>query len=300
MVEKDQIILKFLEIPVPIGTAGAFIWALAYFLELWNPHEYSDFEVVFSIFWMRLYTMMVILALFAYYVYMYVESLRVAIVHHNIRKEESKNRPPQNMILVPGGRFKFGLEGKDLFLDSFFIDKYLVTNEEYNEFINNTDYPPPKNWNNGSPPSDKLRHPVTCVNYKDALAFCRWRSDKIGFKIDLPTEEQWEKAARGPFGYNYPWGKLFDPRRCNVGKGNSGLTNEVDSYPNGRSLYGCYDMCGNVWEWTKSCYDPENEIRVLKGGSYYFDQGFSSLWLRYNDPSKDAFKDLGFRCVHTI
>jgi formylglycine-generating enzyme required for sulfatase activity len=298
--KKDAIILKFLEIPVPIGTAGAFIWAMASFIQMWDPYEFKDLEDVFALFWMKFYTLLVISALIMYYIYIYVESIRLARLNHYIRNAELVLSPPEGMVLVPEGPFKYGLQGREIFLPSFFIDKYLVANEDYKKFIDDTGHTSPANWKDDIYPSDKSRHPVTNISWFDAKEFCEWRSKRMDLKIVLPTEEQWEKAARGPFGYPYPWGKNFDPKRCNIGQCIRERTTPIDAYPRGKSPYNCFDMCGNVWEWTNTFYDPNEEFIVVKGGSHYFDEGFASLWIRYHDPCRDKWFDLGFRCAHLI
>ncbi len=289
--QQDKAIYTFLRIPIPIGTAGAFIWAVAAFIQKWDPNTYPDFKTVFSLPLMRFYTATVIIMLLTYYVYTSFDWLRMAILRVRIKIAERHYPKPSGMVLVPKGSFLFHFTGKRVFLDDFFIDKYLVTNEDYRTFIQESNH-----LDSFSYAPSKARHPVTNISWDDAKEYCKWRSKKIGRKVTLPTEQQWEKAARGPFGYDYPWGNKFDPERCNVG-GPEGDTNEVDAYPNGTSPYGCFDMCGNIWEWTDSWFDEENGIIILKGGSYYFGEEFCPLWIPYNDPKTDKWFDLGFRCV---
>jgi len=204
------------------------------------------------------------------------------------------------MALVPAGPFHFRLAGKSVQLHGYFIDKYPVTNEQYAEFIQETDYFSPEEWIDGKYPDHKARHPVTGVSWDDARQYCQWRSKKTGHQVRLPTEQEWEKAARGPYGFNYPWGNKLDVQRCNIGQGPSGDTNRVDTYPQGISPYHCWDMCGNVWEWTDTWFSEQEDIVVLKGGSFYFDEEFAPLWIRYHDPRKDKWPDLGFRCVVSL
>lgn len=123
------------------------------------------------------------------------------------------------------------------------------------------------------------------VSWHDALAYCRWLSDQTGKLITLPSEAEWEKAARGTDARKYPWGDRLDARLCNVWQSGVGDTTPVDLYPSGASPYGCLDMAGNVWEWTRSLYSygypydpsdatrenvdaPNNQWRVLRGGSW--------------------------------
>lgn len=298
----DNIIYKFIQVPIPIGTAGAFIWAVATFVQKWDPRAYPDLKSVFALPLMQIYSGGVILILLAFYAYIGIEGFRLTVLRAQVRLAERIYLPPTGMVLVPAGSFRFGLRGESVSINGFFISRYPVTNEQYLEFVQETKHSPPSSWENGCYPSHKVKHPVTCVDWEDAREYCKWCSHKTNLEFALPTEQEWEKAARGPFGYLYPWGNEFDLERCNVRvrKGAVGDTNQVGAYPKGVSPYGCRDMCGNVWEWTETLYnpsDPKDDNAVLKGSSYYFDEGFASLWIRYNDPKTDKWFDLGFRCV---
>lgn len=167
----------------------------------------------------------------------------------------------------------------------FEIGKYLVTNQEYREFVQATASEPPASWVDGRFPEDKSNHPVARVDRGAAVAYCDWLSKETGVSYRLPTEAEWEKAARGADGRLYPWGNQFDPDRCNSLEGNtfaalykkarplynvvlrvgsvvvdSGLlgdqfdkqlgTTPVGIYPNGASPHGALDMAGNAEEWT--------------------------------------------------
>jgi sulfatase modifying factor 1 len=290
-------IYKFIKIPIPIGTAGAFIWAFAAFIQKWDPKAYPDLKTVFALPGMQIYTAVVVLTLVAYYCYTGFDWVRLTILRGQVRIAEHRNPPPAGMVLVPSGPFVFRLKGSRVHLNGFFIDKNPVTNEQYMEFVRETGYPHPPSWKNGCYPDFKSRHPVVAVSWDDAQRYCKWRSSKTGFDVTLPTEQEWEKAARGPYGFCYPWGNSFNAERCNVGLGPHGDTKRVNAFPEGKSPYGCWDMCGNVWEWTDSWFDESESIAVLKGGSYYFDEEFSVLWIRYHDPKTDHWPDLGFRCA---
>lgn len=188
----------------------------------------------------------------------------------------------ESMILIPGGEFIMGSnerwddEAPEYIesTDEFYIDLYEVTNSDYEKFSSATKRETPYHWPAGKIPKDKENHPVIYVNWHDAEAYCKWQGKR------LPSEQEWEKAARGENGNIYPWGNLWTTDKSNHPyKGSTG-TEPVGSYPNGRSPYGLYDMSGNVWEWVDSFYLPHpgntvprgeygKDKRVLKGGSWF-------------------------------
>jgi formylglycine-generating enzyme required for sulfatase activity len=151
---------------------------------------------------------------------------------------------------------------------------------------------------------------VVNVAWHDAIAYCRWLSGKTGKTYRLSTEAEWEKAARGTDGREYPWGDKFDPSKCNTREGGVGTTTPVGTYPDGASPYGALDMAGNVWEWCQSLYKPypyrlkdgceDTEAdggRVFRGGSWYFGAGHARCACRdWLDPV-DFPGSLGFRVV---
>ncbi len=219
-------------------------------------------------------------------------------------------------VLVPEGEFEMG-DGKDsdcpkhrVFLDAYRIGKYCVTNAQYAKFVKETGHRPPDNdfWNR----PEKANHPVTHVSWDDAMAYAKWAG------CDLPTEAQWEKAARGPQGYAYPWGNEWDQSKCRNGKNiGSETTAPVDAYPEGASGYGTHQQSGNVWEW---CYDwcdekyykssgaarnpkgpASGSHRVFRGGSWGNVNGsiFRGARRGWFDPSIRC-DDLGFRLVRTL
>jgi formylglycine-generating enzyme required for sulfatase activity len=294
---RDDVIYKFIRIPIPIGTAGALIWAVATFVQRWDPAAYPDLKTVFQLFWMQLYAGIVTLSVAIFYLYLSFDWARLALLRHRIRVAERRHTPPAGMVLVPAGKFQFRLPRDSVYLGDYFIDEFPVTNEQYAEFVKEAHHPAPTSWGNGHPADHKSNHPVTDVTWKDAKAYCRWRSHMTGKTVELPTEEEWEKAARGPYGHQYPWGNKLDLSRCNVARGDAGGTSRVDAYPRGVSPYRCWDMCGNVWEWTDTWFSETKNVVVLKGGSYYFDVEFAPSWIRYQDEASEAFFDLGFRCV---
>ena len=156
--------------------------------------------------------------------------------------------------------------------------------------LRDTDHTPPKYWKGETPPAKIADHPVVYVSWHDVTAYAEWAGKR------LPTEEEWEKAARGTDGRMYPWGdEEPTPELCNFGQ-NEGGTTPVGKYsPQGNSPYGCVDMAGNVWEWTAS--DHEKGGKVLRGGSWgygpYYVRGARRISLR-----PDGTRDCGgFRCA---
>jgi formylglycine-generating enzyme required for sulfatase activity len=154
----------------------------------------------------------------------------------------------------------------------------------------------------------RLEHPVVYVNWHDAVAYTHWLAKTTGQLWRLPSEAEWEKAARSMDGRIYPWGDAFDKTRCNTSEGGKGGTTPVGRYPTGASPYGAQDMAGNVWEWTSSLYKPypyrmddgreradATEHRVLRGGSWYGGARHARAAFRYHLRS-DLLSDVsGFR-----
>ena len=186
------------------------------------------------------------------------------------------------MALVPSGDFIMGSnerwddEAPEYIesVDKFYIDLYEVSNADYEKFAFATQRETPYHWPGGKIPENKGNHPVVYVNWYDAQEYCKWRGKR------LPTEQEWEKAARGGNGNIYPWGNIWALNKSNHPYKGSMGTEPIGSYPGGKSPYGLYDMSGNVWEWVDSFYlpHPGNTItrgeygtdkRVLKGGSWF-------------------------------
>ncbi|WP_374689623.1 formylglycine-generating enzyme family protein [Promineifilum sp.] len=168
------------------------------------------------------------------------------------------------LIRIPAGPFLFGDNKETVELPEYWIGRYPVTNAQYKRFVDATGHRAPSHWKENAPPPDKLDHPVVYINWYDAQALAEWAG------LRLPTEQEWEKAARGTDGRLYPWGNEEPTaERCNFNK-NVGDTTPVGKYsPKGDSPYGCADMAGNVWEWSASLYEQGKGLRVLKGGAYY-------------------------------
>lgn len=195
-------------------------------------------------------------------------------------------------VRVPAGKFvmgsnKWGDDEKpqhivDIPYD-YWMTRFPVTNELYNAYAKSKGSKHPVvGW------EKKKDHPVESVSWKDAVAYCQWLNSLLkaelpaGLILRLPSEAEWEKAARGTDGREYPWGNEFDQNKCNTNEGGKGSTTSVGSYSSrGNSPYGCADMSGNVWEWCHSLYKSypykatdgrENKkafgARVLRGGSF--------------------------------
>jgi formylglycine-generating enzyme required for sulfatase activity len=196
-----------------------------------------------------------------------IEALSEQIHLDLLKPEISRLAFEPETVLVPAGAFLMGsLDAEEIpdyempqhqvDLPAYRIGVYPVTNEQYAEFVKDADYAAPKKvgWFGKSPPKDKLDHPVVGVSWYDAGAYCRWLSDKTGRVYRLPAEAEWEKAARGTDGQIYPWGDEWDASRCNC---SSTQTTPVTAYPSSQSPHGCYDMAGNVWEWTTTLWGSD-------------------------------------------
>ena len=219
------------------------------------------------------------------------------------------------LVCVPAGPFTMGSNDIDdgkpahtVDLPEYWIGKHPVTNEEYAQFVRATGRAVPEGWQGNKPPSGKEKHPVVNVSWHDAVAYCRWLSEMTGKSYRLPTEAEWEKAARGTDRRQYPWGDQWDAKRCNTTEGGANSTTPVGQYPRGASPYGALDMAGNVWEWCSSLYQPypyraddgredvtASAYRVLRGGSWSSDRYDARCACRYRgDPDNRYF--IGFRC----
>ncbi|MEO3806609.1 SUMF1/EgtB/PvdO family nonheme iron enzyme [Nonomuraea sp. B1E8] len=195
------------------------------------------------------------------------------------------------MALVEAGIFLSGPKDEPVWLPDFYIDVYPVTNADYARFVEATSYEPPRHWTAGTRPTEDLDHPVVFVNWHDAAAYAEWAQK------DLPTSQQWEKAARGPRGDIYPWGSQETPAKCNSRESGLRHTTPVDTYHSGVSMYGVYDMCGNTWEWcsTRSQEDP---VRYELKGSAFTSPFFRATPSKFNDASPLMMDDdTGFRCA---
>ena len=239
------------------------------------------------------------------------------------------------MVLVKDGEFPMGSDTysaekpiQKIYMDKYYIDKYLVTNQQFQKFVETTQYATDaekegagmvrtgRRWKKEEGASwkkpdgltlieGKENYPVSQVSYNDALSYCQWA------KKDLPSEAQWEKAARGPEGREYPWGNSEpNDTTANYDSIHEGPT-PVTEFEKGQSFYGSYDMAGNVYQWCKDWYaagertaknpigPATGEERVIKGGSFL--EGPESLRSANRDryaPNYSSFL-FGFRCATT-
>ena len=218
------------------------------------------------------------------------------------------------MVLVPAGEFVMGITqeelaqiyriheqqvpifatevpARNLIEETFYIDRYPVTNFQYRQFLKATGHRSPilidhADWG-------KPMQPVVFVGWNDARKYARW-AGKL-----LPTETQWEKAARGTDGRWWAWGQDFLPDRCNSKEFGIKRTCDIGLFDSGVSPYGCYDMCGNVWEMCEGQW--LNEYLPMRGGCFLGSATFVRTTCRWTpeDPN-DGAHWLGFRCVKTI
>jgi formylglycine-generating enzyme required for sulfatase activity len=252
-----------------------------------------------------------------------------------------------NLARIPAGDFLMGAadaEGDErpvhrVFVSEFFIGRFPVTHDEYARFVRATshrapavrdlpliaigardslfrEFASPYVWENDQPPAGRGSHPVVLVSFEDALAYCQWLSDELERTVRLPTEAEWEKAARGGTdGHRYPWGNDIDSSRGNfltdpATKPQRG-TRPTGTYP--PNAYGLYDVCGNVWEWVADWYGPDyygvgdmrdprgpesGSMRIVRGGSWVNDDvTMLRCAYRHSVPIDTYAYSVGFRIV---
>ncbi|MFN0112954.1 MAG: SUMF1/EgtB/PvdO family nonheme iron enzyme [Blastocatellia bacterium] len=194
----------------------------------------------------------------------------------NLPNSNANKNPKEGMVYVPGGQFEMGLVKGDEYetpahtetVKPFFMDRTEVTNEQYLAFVTATKNRAPSHWNDGKFPTDGAKLPVVNVSWDDVEAYAKW----IGKR--LPTEAEWEFAARGSDGRIYPWGNVWVAANANANHIANGAISKVGSFPAGASPFGALDMCGNVWEWTASDllrYSDQKKIadgKVIRGGAF--------------------------------
>ena len=249
------------------------------------------------------------------------------------------NNWESDMVSISAGLFLFGTDKQDkngdalamgipkpwfadenpqqkIFLKAFYIDRYEVTNRRYKIFIDSSGAVPPQGWEKNTFPKNHDDFPVTWVNWFDAANFCEWAKKR------LPTEKEWERAAKGSNGKKYPWGDNFNPDNANLAAKAGGKTKirKVGSFPQGASKEGVHDLIGNVWEWVADDYGPYKKnvykspkydvgLKVLRGSSAAYIGHFPGTFYdavlekyarggyRQPAPPDEASNDTGFRCA---
>ncbi|MDB4968733.1 MAG: hypothetical protein JWN44_4422 [Myxococcales bacterium] len=205
-----------------------------------------------------------------------------------------------NVIAAPGqmvwvsGRELRSLWGGRFTIQPLWIDRTPVTIEMYAAFVRETGHMAPADWLGGRPPSKHFDHPVTHVTLDDARAYACWRGGR------LPTSLEWEAVARGPHCWRFPWGDRWDASRCHGGSGGADGTAAVDAHPAGRSIEGCLDLVGNVWEWTEP--DPRADASLdgqvwVYGGSFRHGCEQQGALPRTRVMATKSYAYLGFRCA---
>jgi formylglycine-generating enzyme required for sulfatase activity len=252
-----------------------------------------------------------------------------------------------NLARIPAGEFLMGAADAEdderpvhrVYVSEFFIGRFPVTDDEYARFVRATGHPSPAirelplitaggrsdvfrelalpySWDDQQPPPGHGSHPVVLITYEDALAYCYWLGEELRRPIRLPTEAEWERAARGGIdGHRFPWGNDVDPSRCNyltdaAFKRQRG-TRTTGTYP--PNAFGLYDVCGNVWEWVSDWYcadyyatgetrDPRGPesgtMRIVRGGSWVNDDvAMLRCAYRHKVPPDTYAYSVGFRIV---
>ena len=198
-------------------------------------------------------------------------------VSHVLADQQVAKEAPPDMALVPAGVFIYGPSENEqkINLPAYYIDIYEVTNQAYAK-VRPHQYP-----------QGKDKYPLVGASWHEAGRYCE------GMGKRLPTEQEWEKAARGTDGRRFPWGDIFDSSKANTGKRFGGMT-PVDKFPEGRSPYGVYDLIGNIWEWTAS---EDGANKVVRGGLWFDDAIGTKASYRNSFPPGKHLEYLGFRCA---
>jgi len=205
---------------------------------------------------------------------------------------------PEGMSLVAGGGFLFGIDKIKVTLPPFFVDIKPVTNKEYYEFCQRAKHRMPWDWAHGKYLPGSGNKPVSFVSLNDARAYAYW------IKKRLPTEMEWEKAAGGTDGRLYPWGDEYLDDRCLCKENNkTKIATHVFNFPEGKSPYGCFDMVGNVSEWTELFLEGNGDknLPVLRGGCRMDSSFITTCRTRlFIADSKYLSPLIGFRCVKDV
>jgi formylglycine-generating enzyme required for sulfatase activity len=235
-----------------------------------------------------------------------------AVVAETEKKEETSN-PEQPIIegvvfvkggetVIGGGKTERAVQRR--IVGDFYIAETEVTNKQYAEFIAETKRKPPVGWNNKGFPKGLDVFPVTNITYDDADSFCKWLSKKLNAEVRLPTEFEWEHAAKGNEEYLYPWGNDWDKNAAVV----NGKVGSVKKFEKNKSPYGAYDMAGNVWELTsdvelnskqKPLYTNGQLGRIIRGGSAAEESKDILVTTRWYSVPESKIKSnvIGFRYV---
>lgn len=228
-----------------------------------------------------------------------------------VSTEPPRPVPPTGMAFVPGGSFLMGSDDGDTIskpphfvtVEPFFMDVTEVTNRQYAEFVNATGQVPPRSWKEGIYPEAEGNFPVTGINWYEAAEYAAWKGKR------LPTEAEWEFAARGIDGRTYPWGDEWDASLANAGEQAKGLRPVGQS---GASPFGIYDMAGNAWEWTASdarSYPGGKEfpwsrmrLKIIRGGSWQSGERSATTYFRgyYGAAGEREYNGTSFRCVKDL
>jgi formylglycine-generating enzyme required for sulfatase activity len=231
---------------------------------------------------------------------------------------EAPTAPPvvEMVVEIPAGEFIMGSDMGDgdeqpahtVTLEAFEIDMFEVSNADFAKFVEETGYqtevekeaPDEKSWRDYAEGKDN--HPVVKVTWNDADAYCQWAGKR------LPTEAEWEKAAKGEEGFLYPWGNEWEPAKANTKESGFRGTVAVGSFAEGASPYGVFDMAGNVWEWMADWYQPYpgstyqseyfgEKFKVTRGGAWFTEADKVTTSNRNTTTPSAANDDIGFRCV---
>lgn len=225
----------------------------------------------------------------------------------------ARNMPQAPMVHVAGEEFLMGSDTGGEYehpqhtatVKPFFIDRHEVTCQEYAAFIQDTGHPAPAGWVHKRPPENAKEYPVTGITWDDANAYSTWAGKR------LPTEEEWEFAARGTDGRRYPWGNEWKRNVANLGAatGDQARPAVVEEHSDGASPFGAYDMAGNVWEWTASDLTAypggqsppgtRDGHKVVRGGSFKSGKSEATTTFRKGYPARGAgdYSQIGFRCA---
>ena len=219
-------------------------------------------------------------------------------------------------VTLGGGKSKMPL--RRISVSNFAIGETEVTNAQYSQFVEAAEYKAPADWKDGKFPAGDENKPVVNIGWADANAYCEWLSKKIGAAVRLPTEAEWERAARGDTENKYPWGDKWKNDAAPSIE-TDGKILPVQSLPEGRSPFGAYEMIGNVWEWTGDLevdefgkpvlyepvdssgkpveYEKTKEQRIIKGGSAQEEREFLTIDRHAARPEMEPSDVIGFRYV---